>query len=183
MWVAGPAGMEAARVAALKGHDVTLYERRQLGGTLVEAAIPDFKQDLRPLIKYFTTQLAKTGVKVVPEEATAAGLAAAGYDAIVIATGSAPHLPTDIPGMTMPHVIGALDVLRGARTGDNAILALILASLSPFKPADGCGGGKGRKGVAPGGPAMKGYTQCTLQSRCPGWARWGRRWFGRGSWR
>ena len=39
----GPAGMEAARVAALKGHNVTLYEKRELGGALVEAALPEFK--------------------------------------------------------------------------------------------------------------------------------------------
>ena len=46
----GPAGMEAARVAALKGHDVTLYEKRELGGALIEAAIPEFKApDLGPL--------------------------------------------------------------------------------------------------------------------------------------
>ena len=46
----GPAGMEAARVAALKGHDVTLYEKRELGGALIEAAFPEFKApDLGPL--------------------------------------------------------------------------------------------------------------------------------------
>ncbi|MBW1802803.1 MAG: FAD-dependent oxidoreductase, partial [Deltaproteobacteria bacterium] len=56
----GPAGMEAARVAALRGHEVTLFEKRELGGMLVEAAIPDFKADLRPLIEYYITQLDKT---------------------------------------------------------------------------------------------------------------------------
>jgi NADPH-dependent glutamate synthase beta subunit-like oxidoreductase len=49
----GPAGMEAARVCALKGHQVTLYEKRELGGALLEASIPEFKApDLKPLIDY-----------------------------------------------------------------------------------------------------------------------------------
>jgi 2,4-dienoyl-CoA reductase-like NADH-dependent reductase (Old Yellow Enzyme family) len=49
----GPAGMEAARVCALKGHAVTLYEKRGLGGALLEASIPEFKSpDLKPLVAY-----------------------------------------------------------------------------------------------------------------------------------
>ena len=56
----GPAGMEAARVCALKGHQVTLYEKRELGGALLEAAIPEFKApDLRPLVDYLKTQMTK----------------------------------------------------------------------------------------------------------------------------
>ena len=67
----GPAGMEAARVCALKGHEVTLYEKRELGGALLEASIPEFKApDLKPLVAYLKTQVAKTGVKVVTQEAT-----------------------------------------------------------------------------------------------------------------
>ena len=46
----GPAGMEAARVATLAGHEVTLYEKGKLGGALNWAAVPDFKADLRQLI-------------------------------------------------------------------------------------------------------------------------------------
>ena len=48
----GPAGMEAARVCALRGHDVTLYEKRKLGGMLLEGCVPDFKTDIKPLIDY-----------------------------------------------------------------------------------------------------------------------------------
>ncbi len=87
----GPAGMEAARVAALKGHNVTLYEKRELGGRLVEAAVPDFKEDLRPLIKYFTTQLAKTGVKVIKGEATLKTLKSGQYDTVIVATCFSPN--------------------------------------------------------------------------------------------
>jgi 2,4-dienoyl-CoA reductase-like NADH-dependent reductase (Old Yellow Enzyme family) len=62
----GPAGMEAARVCALKGHQVTLYEKRELGGALLEAAIPEFKApDLRPLVDYFKTQIKKLKIRVI----------------------------------------------------------------------------------------------------------------------
>ena len=47
----GPAGMEFARVAKLRGHEVTLYEKDRLGGALNEAAVPEFKADIRPLTK------------------------------------------------------------------------------------------------------------------------------------
>ncbi|MFC1910789.1 NAD(P)/FAD-dependent oxidoreductase [Chloroflexota bacterium] len=117
----GPAGMEAARVAALKGHDVTLFEKRELGGMLVEASIPDFKKDLIPLIKYHVTQLEKTGVKVLKEEATVAKIQDGKYSSVVVATGSTPSIP-DVPGIDKINVIGALGVLRGAKTGNDVII-------------------------------------------------------------
>ena len=118
----GPAGMEAARVAALKGHNVTLYEKRELGGMLIEAAVPDFKEDLKLLIKYFITQLDKTGVKIIKEEATPAKITGGKYDIVIVATGSNPLMPEDIPGIKKKIVVGALDVLRGAKVGDNVII-------------------------------------------------------------
>src|SRR4030042_1443521 len=49
----GPAGMEAARVSALRGHKVTLWERQnRLGGNLIPAAVPDFKYDYKLLLDY-----------------------------------------------------------------------------------------------------------------------------------
>ena len=53
----GPAGMEFARVAKLRGHEVTLYEKDRLGGALNEAAVPEFKADIRPLTKSLITQV------------------------------------------------------------------------------------------------------------------------------
>ena len=56
----GPAGMEAARVSALRGHKVTLWERQnRLGGNLIPAAVPDFKDDYKLLLDYLTTQVEK----------------------------------------------------------------------------------------------------------------------------
>jgi 2,4-dienoyl-CoA reductase-like NADH-dependent reductase (Old Yellow Enzyme family)/thioredoxin reductase len=117
----GPGGMEAARVAALKGHDVTLYEKRELGGMLVEAATPDFKSDLKRLINYHITQLEKTGVKVLKEEATVTKIKNGKYDAVIVATGSQPIIP-DVPGIKKPIVVTSLDVLHGTETKDNVIV-------------------------------------------------------------
>jgi NADPH-dependent 2,4-dienoyl-CoA reductase/sulfur reductase-like enzyme len=117
----GPAGMEAARVCALKGHEVTLYEKRELGGALIEASIPEFKApDLKPLVAYLRTQMEKTGVKVVSREATLAdliGAAEAGdggrFDAVIVATGATALGLEDVPGIADPKVVSAAQVLHG----------------------------------------------------------------------
>ncbi|KUO77236.1 MAG: NADH oxidase [Desulfosporosinus sp. BRH_c37] len=108
----GPAGMEAARVAALRGHDVTLYEKRKLGGYLHEASVPEFKADIRNALKYFVTQVDKLKVKVINEEATDLNLKEGGFDTVIVATGSAPvKLP--VPGSDRENVFIAVDVLDG----------------------------------------------------------------------
>jgi 2,4-dienoyl-CoA reductase-like NADH-dependent reductase (Old Yellow Enzyme family)/thioredoxin reductase len=110
----GPAGMEAARVCALKGHQVTLYEKRELGGALLEAAIPEFKApDLRPFIEYLKTQMRKLKIKVIAEEATLESIANGGYDAVIVAAGATPLALEDIPGITHEKVTGASQALRG----------------------------------------------------------------------
>jgi 2,4-dienoyl-CoA reductase-like NADH-dependent reductase (Old Yellow Enzyme family) len=110
----GPAGMEAARVAALRGHQVTLWEREsRLGGQLIQAAIPPYKDRIAPLYKYLGAQLAKVGVKVqLGKEATAVAVAEFKPDAVVVATGVKPFVP-DIPGLDKAQVIQAGDVLEG----------------------------------------------------------------------
>ena len=118
----GPAGMEAARVAALRGHEVTLFEKRDLGGLLIEASLPDFKADIKPLIKYHITQLEKTGVKVVKEEATSQTIKNGKFDAVIVATGATEAPLPDIPGINKPSVVAALDILRGAKTGNNVVV-------------------------------------------------------------
>jgi NADPH-dependent 2,4-dienoyl-CoA reductase/sulfur reductase-like enzyme len=110
----GPAGMEAARVCALKGHHVTLYEKRELGGALLEASIPDFKApDLKPLISYLTTQIRKLNIKVINEEATPQAIQNEGYDAVIVAAGATPLTLGDVQGITHPKVTGATQVLHG----------------------------------------------------------------------
>jgi len=117
----GPAGMEAARVAALRGHDVTLFEKRKLGGMLIEASTPEFKADIRRLIDYLSTQVKKTGVKVVNREATSQTIKDGKFDAVIVATGGVPQAH-DASGLDKPSVVSALDVLRGAKIGKNVIV-------------------------------------------------------------
>ncbi len=110
----GPAGIEAARVAASRGHAVTLFERSSaLGGQLLLAALPPRKEDILPYIRWAEAQLHELGVTVVlGQPLTADRVAEARPDAVVVATGSEPLLP-QIPGVELPHVATAHDVLRG----------------------------------------------------------------------
>lgn len=118
----GPAGIEASRVSALRGHDVTLFEKRKLGGYLHEASVPDFKADIRPLMQSLITQVEKLGVKVIAEEGTAEKVIATGCDAVILAVGAVP-IQLKIPGANKKHVLNALDVLSGkATTGENVVV-------------------------------------------------------------
>jgi 2,4-dienoyl-CoA reductase-like NADH-dependent reductase (Old Yellow Enzyme family)/thioredoxin reductase len=118
----GPGGMEAAAVSALRGHDVTLYEKRELGGLLVDASLADIKADLRPLIKYYITQLDKNGVKVVKEEASSRTVRAGRFDAVVVATGAILAPFPKVSGIDRPSVINALEIFRGAKTGKSVVI-------------------------------------------------------------
>lgn len=104
----GPAGMEAARVAAARGHEVALYEKsRQLGGSLPLAALikGTLVEDLPGLVAYFETQLRKLGVSVrLGQEFTAETARADRPDAVIVAIGGRPATP-DIPGIDRRKVL------------------------------------------------------------------------------
>ena len=109
--------MEAARVLALRGHSVTLYENRALGGALIEASVPEFKSDIRQLISYYVTQLKKLKIKVVEEKATLDTIKKGKFEAVVVAVGAVQAKP-DVPGIDKPLVTDVLEVLKGkARVG------------------------------------------------------------------
>ncbi len=107
----GPAGMELARVCTLKGHNVTIFEKRKLGGYLHEASAADFKADIRPLRDYLITQIKKLNVKVINENATVDTIKKGKYDVVVVATGATP-IKLNVPGADKENVIGALDVIN-----------------------------------------------------------------------
>jgi len=109
----GPAGMEAARVCALRGHEVTLYEKRKLGGALNEAAVPDFKADIRPFREYLMTQIEKLNIKVVNKQASIDTIGDGKYDVVIVALGAKP-IRLDVPGAGQPHIHNAVDVLNGS---------------------------------------------------------------------
>ena len=108
----GPGGMEAARVAALRGHAVTLCEKEQvLGGQLLMAAIPPGKEELATTTRFLSLQLSKLGVEVrVGQRATVESITEMRPEAVVVATGSSTVRP-DIVGASLPHVAMARDVI------------------------------------------------------------------------
>jgi len=121
---AGPGGMEAARVAGLRRHEVTLIDKEQkLGGQLNIAAIPPGKEELATITRFMETQLAKLGVMVkLGQEATVDTVARMKPDVVVVATGSSTVLP-DIPGADLPNVSLARDVISGKKTvGKRAVV-------------------------------------------------------------
>jgi 2,4-dienoyl-CoA reductase (NADPH2) len=120
----GPAGMEAARVAALRGHQVTLFEAKdKLGGQLLYAVIPPHKGEWKTTIGYLAAQMEKLKVQVKLNVAsTAKEIAEARPDVVIIATGAVPRVP-DLPGITGPNVATAIDVLAGKKqTGQNVVI-------------------------------------------------------------
>lgn len=114
----GPGGMEAARVAKLRGHDVILYEKgKALGGQLLLAVIPPGKEQIGHLIKYLSTQIKKLEVKINLEvEANKTLIEEINPDAVILATGAIPLIPEfcciDSAGInTFQNVVTAFDVL------------------------------------------------------------------------
>lgn len=99
----GPAGLEAARVAAGRGHRVTLFERgRQLGGALRWASM--LHPENQPFLRYLRHEIAFSGAEVVlGESVSVRDIVAAAPEAVVVATGGRVAVPP-IPGAHLPHV-------------------------------------------------------------------------------
>jgi len=109
----GPGGLEAARVAALRGHDVSLCEKSdRLGGQFWIGALPPGKQELTRGIKWLSIQAAKAGTRIeLGKEVTPALVEELKPDVVIVATGGAPLIPTDIPGIDKLKVVTAHDIL------------------------------------------------------------------------
>ncbi|MDR3729600.1 MAG: FAD-dependent oxidoreductase [Oscillospiraceae bacterium] len=114
----GVGGMEAARIAATRGHSVTLAERSdRLGGRLFDAGVHKFKEDIRNLAKWYDQELKDLGVTVqLGTEMTSEDIRASGADAVIFSIGADPVMPRSIPGIDHPKAVSCTDVLSGKRT-------------------------------------------------------------------
>jgi len=112
----GPAGMEAARVAAMRGHEVTLFERKdRLGGHLLVASAAPYKEEIEDLIIHLVRQVEKEGVRVrTGEEVTAKTIEEEKPEAVVVATGATPIIPA-IPGAKGSNMVTATEILAGEK--------------------------------------------------------------------
>jgi 2,4-dienoyl-CoA reductase-like NADH-dependent reductase (Old Yellow Enzyme family)/NADPH-dependent 2,4-dienoyl-CoA reductase/sulfur reductase-like enzyme len=114
----GPAGMEAARVAVLRGHRVALWEREDhLGGTAFFSSM--VWEPNGELVRHLESELRRLGVEIeIGREATRALIESADADVVVVATGAKRELP-DIEGADGPNVFSG-DALRGLLSGTGA---------------------------------------------------------------
>lgn len=108
----GPAGMEAAIIAAERGHKVTLFEKsNELGGQLIPASQPDFKWPLKDFKNYLVNQTKKAAIDVrLGTSATPELIQAEEYDTVLVALGARPVMPR-ISGVDAETAMTAVDAL------------------------------------------------------------------------
>ncbi|KAG7396195.1 hypothetical protein PHYBOEH_002636 [Phytophthora boehmeriae] len=110
---AGPAGLSFSTAAAIRGHDVTLFDQADaIGGQFNMAKVIPGKEEFYETLRYFEKQLKLKGVDVkLGQRVEADDLVAGGFDKVVIATGVLPR-ELKIPGVDHPKVLSYVDVLR-----------------------------------------------------------------------
>lgn len=120
----GVAGLEAARMAAVRGHRVVLFEKAtELGGQVLIAARAPARAEYAGIVRFLAGQVQKLAVDVrLAMEAAPSAVLAERPDAVVVATGSHPFVPP-VPGIDGKHVVTDRDVLSGeARVGASVIV-------------------------------------------------------------
>ncbi len=119
----GPAGLEAARTAALWGHKVVLYEKEKvLGGQVNIAVIPPMKDIYKEVTISRAKAIKQLGVKVHPGKKLIPEITKKeSPDVLIIATGSRPLIP-NIAGIDRNNVVTASEVLKGAKVGERVVV-------------------------------------------------------------
>ena len=139
----GPAGMEAARVAKLKGHNVVLFEQETtLGGQLNVACIPPKKSEMTRAIHYLTNEMKELGVDLrLGEEVCAECILKEKPDSVIIAVGASNAVPS-IEGHQLPHVMDAWKVLNHEQLPSGQVVVigggLVGAETAEFLAEMGC---------------------------------------------
>lgn len=139
----GPAGLEAARVAALRGHDVTLFEKTTtLGGQLNIACVPPRKEEMRRAAQDLIHAVCNAGVHLcMGQTRTAEQLKDAGFEAVINAVGAHSAAPR-IPGIDSVNVADAWRVLAGEQQvyGTIAVIGggMVGCETAEYLAARGC---------------------------------------------
>ncbi|WP_223453886.1 bilirubin reductase, long form [Faecalibacterium prausnitzii] len=139
----GPAGLEAARVAALRGHDVTLFEKTtSLGGQLNIACMPPRKEEMRRATQDLIRAVCNAGVHLcMGQTRTAEQLKEAGFEAVINAVGAHSAAPR-IPGIDGVNVADAWKVLAGEQQvyGTVAVIGggMVGCETAEYLAARGC---------------------------------------------
>lgn len=139
----GPAGLEAARVAALRGHDVTLFEKTTtLGGQLNIACVPPRKEEMRRAAQDLIHAVCNAGVHLcMGQTRTAEQLKDAGFEAVINAVGAHSAAPR-IPGIDSVNVADAWKVLSGEQQvyGTVAVIGggMVGCETAEYLAARGC---------------------------------------------
>ncbi|MCX5834800.1 MAG: FAD-dependent oxidoreductase [Deltaproteobacteria bacterium] len=121
----GPAGLEAAMIAAMRGHRVTLYEKgKEPGGWLLVGCLPPHKDEIGNLYKSLAVRTKKAGVEIrLNHEATPKTIEEAKPDVLILALGANPLIPK-IPGVTGANVVMAEDLLTGRKTVSGSVIII-----------------------------------------------------------
>ncbi len=133
----GPAGLEAAAIAALRGHHVSLYEQKnRLGGQLLLAAAAPYKEEFLDAIRYMSLMVERAGVEINLGTRVTRELAIdADPDVIILATGGIP-LTIAFPGLERAHWLLATDLLEGTTEIDTSMVLVIGGGLVGLEVAD-----------------------------------------------
>jgi len=121
----GPAGMEGARVSAIRGHNVFLYESNdELGGQLRLATMPPYKDEINNIPRYLSEQIKKLGVSIILEKRVDLSVVQElKPDVVMVATGAVPYLPF-IPGIGGKNVVRFDQVLKDeVEIGEEVVVA------------------------------------------------------------